>query len=178
MLDFALIECWIKQSQADLKAARDANSEAEECHRRYWYQQSYEKAIKAYGLLKFRSDDPREEREFRQAYLRVHAPFTSLSGSGFGGRLQVFGRQLRTFLYSLDNSAILIKIDESIPTVDPARVSYRYPFLDDRTGTYIAPVDYHGWDAYQGNEEGVRSALDRLLRKVRDELIISRRSPS
>ena len=38
---------WLRQAHADLRAAR-TESGLVECHRRYLYQQAYEKAIKAY----------------------------------------------------------------------------------------------------------------------------------
>jgi hypothetical protein len=40
-------------------------------------------------------------------------------------------------------------------------VSYRYPFVDARTGGTVAPVDMKtdDWDAYQGNEMGVMSLI-------------------
>jgi hypothetical protein len=59
-------------------------------------------------------------------------------------------------------------VDATSPSTDPAEVSYRYPFVDARTGTVVAPVDLDtdAWDAYQGNEMGVSRAIGRLLDRV------------
>lgn len=45
------VKAWLDQAKYDLGASRVADINVRDCHRRYWIQQSYEKAIKAYALM-------------------------------------------------------------------------------------------------------------------------------
>src|SRR5262245_30106391 len=47
------VKTWIEQARADLVASRAEAGGIRECHRRYWIQQSYEKSIKAYALMRW-----------------------------------------------------------------------------------------------------------------------------
>ncbi len=77
----------------------------------------------------------------------------------------------------LDGLDLLLAVDATTPSIDDATVSYRYPFIDVRTCEYVAPRDYTGWDAYQGNLVGLRSAIARFLRQVRNVTAAQKRRP-
>jgi len=56
-------------------------------------------------------------------------------------------------------------------------VSYRYPFLDEESGDYVAPVDFQQWDAYQGTRARAIASVTRLLSAVGDRLKPFTRTP-
>lgn len=147
MDDFQQIDAWISQATADLNAGKTKASEIMENHRRYWFQQAYEKAIY----------DEIQQTQPQSSAMR---------------KLQ---REIHLFLNGFDDAKLLKQIDATRPFFDPKKVSYRYPFLQD--DKYIAPSNYTEWEAYQGNELRVTSAIDRLIRTVRDEAKRQRRGP-
>jgi hypothetical protein len=165
------VEAWIEQAEADLLAASARAPELRECHRRYWLQQGYEKAIKAYALMRW-NGGPENEREFHRTFLLQHAPLKVVSevSTPLSKAMYLLRREVEIFVRRLDNSEILLKIDATIPRNDPAEISYRYPFLQE--GEYTSPARFDGWDAYQGNPQGTQAAVARLLRAVKDELKI------
>lgn len=153
MPDFQHLQCWIRQAEADLIAAEAAVSEVRENHRRYWLQQSYEKAIKAWGMLRYDPAGPAEQHEFLQHFLSRHGPFASRSAADIPRRLFLLRRQLLAFLNDrlADHTNALTQVDGTIPQLDPGAISYRYPFVPPDSGEYISPSDYDGWDQYQCN---------------------------
>jgi len=165
----AQVDAWIQQAEADLRAARVVDEGIAECHRRYWIQQSCEKALKAYALMKWTEGAAAEELEFRRMFLLQHSPLKTLSGVGtpLTKRLHLLRREVVLFVNGLDNAALLWKIDGTTPRNDPAETSYRYPFVHE--GEYAAPAAFVGWDAYQGNATGACAAVNRLIAAVRDE---------
>jgi hypothetical protein len=178
MLDFAQVDCWIRQAEADLRAGGVASIGIEENHRRYWLQQSCEKAIKAWGLLHWAGGgNADDEKDFVKVFLKQHAPYDEIQSATQPVPQSVYKlrREIYLFLNSLDNSKMLEKLDATKPFFDPSQISYRYPFLDG--GRYVAPSEYGGWDAYQGNVMGVAAAVDRLIKAVRADLKKLRRAP-
>ncbi|MEZ4301864.1 MAG: hypothetical protein R3B70_43420 [Polyangiaceae bacterium] len=147
-----------------------------ECHRRYWIQQSYEKTIKAYALMRW-GGAPADEPEFARLFLLQHSPLKTvgLATTPLSKGLRLLRREVEAFVRGLDNADLLLRIDATTPRNDPNEVSYRYPFLVD--GDFVAPVAYSEWDAYQGNVAGALAAVERLLAAVKDELRIFARTP-
>jgi hypothetical protein len=170
------VRTWIEQADADLVAARVEHDGLGECHRRYWIQQSYEKAIKAYALMRW-TGGAGDEAQFARLFLLQHSPLTTVAEANtpLSKPLHLLAREVEAFVRSFDNATLLLKIDATTPRNDPAEVSYRYPFLVD--GDYKAPASYDDWDAYQGNVAGAQAAVARLLGAVKDELKIFARTP-
>lgn len=170
------VEAWLEQAEADLRAATATSAELQECHRRYWLQQSYEKSIKAYALMRW-NGVAAEEKEFSRVFLLQHSPLRVVSevSTPLSKAMHLLRREVESFVRSLDNAAILLKIDATTPRNDPAEVSYRYPFL--HAGEYVPPARFEEWDSYQGNAQGAQAAVTRLLRAVKDELRIFARAP-
>jgi hypothetical protein len=170
------VEQWLRQADADLRAAEAEAEDISENHRRYWLQQSYEKAIKAWGLMKWRhsADD---EGQFHHVFLRRHSPFFFIDNTNvpLPKSIHLLQREARAFVNGLAYGAALIKIDVTTPEFDQTKVSYRYPFVID--DEHIAPSDYEGWDAYQGEWGDARRSVRSFLKEVRGELAIFRRAP-
>jgi HEPN domain-containing protein len=167
---------WLAQAEADLRAARAEHADVAECHRRYWIQQSYEKAIKAYAIIRWRGH-PTDE-QFRKEFLRRHSPLKGVEPgkASLSKNLHVLARDVGTFVRGLDNAELLLKIDDTETSADPAKVSYRYPFYGS-DARLAAPCVYDGWDGLLGNREGATAAVDRLIRAVRNELKVAARRP-
>lgn len=135
---------------------------------------AYEKAIKAYALMRWTG--PSDDAELRSFFLREHSPLTKLEGAPKPSRkLDVLKRELKVFMRKLPDSASLTKIDETIPRLSPEHISYRYPFLV--SDEYVAPASYPGWDVYQGEERACLKAVEQLLKAVGDELKAFERKP-
>ena len=173
MRDYQLIRAWLRQANADLDAARDSSG-ALACHRRYWLQQACEKGIKALGAILWNGPAAYDKR-FRSEFLYKHSPLKNLRETpGIPKPLSLLLRELEAELRRIDGHGLLAKVDSTTPTTDAMDVSYRYPFVDSSSGDIIAPVDFRGWDAYQGNEGGVISAVDRFLKAVRNRSKLNR----
>jgi hypothetical protein len=170
------VRAWLEQAEADLLASRAEGDEIKDCHRRFWIQQSYEKSIKAYALMRWQGT-AEEDAEFARMFLFQHSPLmlVSTTNTPLSKALHLLARDVDSFVSNLDNSELLVKIDATRPRQDPTEISYRYPFLKD--GGYVAPCAYDGWDGYQGNALGARAAVTRLLGAVRDEFRIFARTP-
>lgn len=170
------VKTWIEQAEADLVAARVRADGLGECHRRYWIQQSYEKAIKAFALMRW-TGTAGDEAQFARLFLLQHSPLKTVveANTPLSKPLHLLAREVEAFVRALDNAAMLLKIDATTPRNDPAEVSYRYPFLVD--GGYVAPASYEEWDAYQGNDAGAQAAVQRLLSSVKEEFKIFARTP-
>lgn len=164
----AQVDAWIEQAQADLFAARVQAEGVAECHRRYWIQQSYEKAIKAYALVRWAGPSS-DEGEFSRQFLLQHSPLKTLStvGSPLSKALHLLRREVLAFVNGLDNAAVLLQIDATTPRNSPSEISYRYPF--EHRGEYVSPASYDGWDVYQGNAMGACAAVSRLIAAVKEE---------
>lgn len=170
------VRTWIEQAEADLGAARVRDGALAECHRRYWIQQSYEKAIKAFALMRW-TGAAGDEAQFARLFLLQHSPLKTVAevDTPLSKPLHLLARVVEAFVRGLDNAGMLLKIDATTPRNDPAEVSYRYPFVVD--GEYRAPASYEDWDAYQGNVAGAEAAVGRLLGAVKEELKIFARTP-
>jgi hypothetical protein len=170
------VRTWIEQAEADLTAAGEDAAGLRECHRRYWIQQSYEKAIKAYALMRW-SGTAADDTEFARLFLLQHSPLKAVvdANAPLSKPLRLLAREVESFVRGLDNADMLLKIDATTPRNDPAQISYRYPFIE--AGDYVAPASFEGWDAYQGNVAGACAAVGRLLGAVRKELKIFVRRP-
>jgi hypothetical protein len=170
------VEQWLLQAEADLRAAEADSDGVTDGHRRFWLQQSYEKGIKAWGLMKWRYNLD-DEGQFHHVFLRRHSPFLSIdrTNAPLPKSIHLLQREARAFVNGLAYGGVLMKIDATTPEFDETKVSYRYPFLVD--GHHVAPCDYEGWDAYQGEWAEVRRSVRAFLREVRGELAIFFRAP-
>ncbi len=170
------VEQWLRQAEEDLRAAEADAEGVSENHKRYWLQQSYEKAIKAWGLMKWRHDAD-DEAQFHHVFLRRHSPFLYMDNTNapLPKTIHLLQREARAFVNGFAYSAVLIKIDATTPEFDETKVSYRYPFLVGEE--HIAPSNYDAWDAYQGEWGEVRRSVRNFIRDVRAEFAIFRRAP-
>jgi hypothetical protein len=170
------VKAWIDQAEADLAAAKSQGDGISECHRRYWIQQSYEKAIKALALMKW-AGGATDEAEFARQFLLQHSPLKRVGTniSTLSKALLLLARELVRQISALDNGQLLLKIDATTPTSLPSEVSYRYPFQHD--GEFVSPASFAGWDLYQGDFMAVESAVRRLIGVVKDELKLFGRTP-
>ncbi|WP_437886362.1 hypothetical protein [Sorangium sp. So ce307] len=170
------VKTWIAQAEADLQASRATAESLGECHRRYWLQQGYEEAIKAYAMMRW-TGSTADDAQFARLFLLQHSPLKAVgeASAPLSKALHLLAREVEAFVRGLDNADLLLKIDATTPRNDPAEVSYRYPFVVD--GDYVAPVSFDGWDSYQGNLVGAQAAVSRLLAAVKDELRIFARTP-
>jgi HEPN domain-containing protein len=176
--DIAQVECWLLQAEADFQAAKATAEGILECHKRYWFQQSCEKAIKAYGLLRFDPASAADEKAFVLSFLRHHAPFTEFDASIPTSRaMHLLQREIGVFLRELPTFDTIEQIESTKPRMDPQYVSYRYPFKRATDPACIAPAAHEGWEVYQGNAMKVERAVRDLLRAVTDELKTARRAP-
>jgi hypothetical protein len=72
------VRAWIDQADADLVASRARSVGLGECHRRYWIQQSYEKSIKAFALMRW-TGTAENETELARLFLLQHSPLKTVS---------------------------------------------------------------------------------------------------
>ncbi len=169
------VEQWLIQADADLKASEAHAEGIYESHRRYWLQQAYEKAMKAWGLMKWRFNAADEAR-FHQVFMRRHSPFLSIDTTNAPPKsIHLLQREAGVFVRRLAYRDVLMKLDATTPELDETQVSYRYPFLED--GNHVAPSLYEHWDAYQGEAGEVGRSVRRFIQEVRGELAIFRRTP-
>ena len=133
------VKTWVEQAEADLQASRATDESLGECHRRYWIQQSYEKAIKAYAMMMC-TGTATEDAEFARLFLLQHSPLKTVSAANtpLSKPLHLLSREVEAFVRGLDNADILLKIDATTPRNDSTEVSYRYPFVID--GDYVGTV--------------------------------------
>lgn len=176
---FAPAPLWLAQARSDIAAARAVD--LKDCHRRYLYQQAYEKALKAYLVARIVTRDETDAVMFilRDTILGTHSPlgdYTDEETEDLNTRLmrkygndwnrgaillRLSRRAAEVFVRSLAGASVLRKIDGTRPTKDARTPSYRYPFYD---GTVpIAPCDWTGWDAYQGTAMEVDAAVQELI---------------
>jgi hypothetical protein len=176
MADKQELLAWLRQARADLDACVPGSAGLAECHRRYLLQQACEKGTKALGLVLW-DERSADVASFNRFFLHRHDPLARLQAQPDLPRsLWALLRQVDAELGSIDNADLLRRVDATSPSTDPAEVSYRYPFVDTRTGAVVAPVDLdtNSWDAYQGNEMGVSRAVGRLLDRVEGRIRRSR----
>jgi hypothetical protein len=173
------VKAWIEQADADLLAARAESADLRECHRRYWIQQAYEKAIKAFALMRW-NGGVEEHAQFERLFLLQHSPLKTVAETNtpLSKALHLLEREVQSFVRKnlAGEASTLLKIDSTTPRNAPEEISYRYPFLVD--GEYTAPTAYEDWDGYQGSFMAARGAVERLLRAVRDELKLFGLKPS
>lgn len=184
MATFKQVDPWVQQAKADLRAAKVAANEIAECHRRYWIQQSYEKAIKALALIRFKGSD---EEDSALCTLLSHSPMkflkkhaddpTSALPKGLT-RKKIFGleREVQIFVRSLAQFEFLARIDEEGPSKNPSDVSYRYPFYD-QEANYVAPANIENWSEYLGGLDAAFAAVEKMIRAVDDEYRTFKRKP-
>lgn len=176
---------WLRQARSDFDAARVNEERILECHRRYWFQQSYEKAIKAIAIASISDADEEFLQAFQDYFLRHHAPVFSFklktrewegveeelrgkfpkTWESISNRLRLLRRSLEQLETKLTQRSTLQQIETTTPSLSPNDVSYRYPFFEqaNRPETAIAPADFRGWAAYQGDEQRVTEAIQELL---------------
>ena len=168
------VEQWLLQAESDLQAAESLTDGVSESHSRYWLQQSYEKAMKAWGLMNwpFNADD---EGQFHHVFLRRHSPFLFIDGTTapLPKSIYLLQRDARVFVSTLPYRNLLMRLDATTPDSDETKVSYRYPFISN--GEHIAPCDYEDWDTYQGEQGEVRRSVRSFIKEVRSDLAYFRR---
>jgi HEPN domain-containing protein len=137
---------WLDQARSDLRAARAAARGEAECHRRYWYQQCCEKAIKANAITLLESTERSTLAGFRDTFLRHHAPLAV----GKDQDVEEVRERLRraypedwktiertvlnvrrlteAFVDNLRHARAIRKIDATRPSLSADAPSCRYPF--------------------------------------------------
>lgn len=187
---------WLEQSRADLSAAQSNGAGILECHRRYWLQQAYEKAIKALMLAKLDGPDRRNPQVLlivRDVLLRSHTPLQDLPSEEtreqmrerlekqYPGQWQrgvkvvyLLVREIKQFIVSQTARGVLERIDDTRPSISADVPSYRYPFFEGDSA--ITPARWQGWTAYQGDEAAVVAALTELTAAVGKALPLSGRN--
>ncbi|MGM0578169.1 MAG: hypothetical protein ACQEXJ_20760 [Myxococcota bacterium] len=173
------------QARADLRAARCTDDAVAECHRRYWLQQAYEKALKAYLVAQV---GKRERHEVllivRDTILGSHSPLTDFPRGvdldDLKARLEqaypddwqrglrlveLLRRHAHAFVTNRRGHEALYKLDDTRPSIAARYPSYRYPFFDG--GKSVAPAKWRGWTGYQGPEEEVAGAVEELIDAAR-----------
>jgi methylphosphotriester-DNA--protein-cysteine methyltransferase len=181
-------ELWLKQARADEKASRAAG--LTECHRRYLLQQAYEKGVKALALALLTTKQAKDKQfasALGECFLHHHTPVTVFSNkddaaweeelrAAYKGNWEKLLRELKTFRRALatemgresDNHIVDAwqKIDGTRPSKVIEAVSYRYPFIQPAYPDGIAPSEWNGWAAYQGEADHVRNAIATLLERA------------
>jgi hypothetical protein len=187
---------WLRQARLDFRAAQVAHDGILDCHRRYWFQQSYEKAIKAFAIAAISDADDQFLQVFQDYFLRHHSPvfFFGLKSQAWDDvelelrkrfpnswesvlrQLRLLRRSLEQFEKTLKNWSTLQRIDATMPSLSPNVVSYRYPFFEraNRPETAIAPADFKGWAVYQGDESTVNQAIQELFDRVGERVQLSK----
>ncbi len=187
---------WLEQAKSDEKAS--AAKQLNECHRRYFMQQAYEKSVKALGLA-ILTRNQKSDKPFASVlgdyFLNHHTPLTVLSESvtddakndikkRYPKKHEKLIKQLTTFRIQLKRrmldkvdakvEGIWKKIDATRPSKNSSKVSYRYPFLDG--AIEIAPCAYNKWDAYQGSRTDVENAIKELFMRAGNAVKIAERA--
>jgi HEPN domain-containing protein len=177
---------WLTQARADLKAATTIAPTIAECHRRYWLQQTVEKALKAYAISLLPDDLSQRENEALTALLlRHHAPLSEMATwskdeivAKWGIRAYKRLRFLKTYLNDLvanDAAGSSIRqVDDTKPSLSSKEVSYRYPFF--RQDRLVAPVEWQEWAGYQGDETKLCRDIEAFIGTVGKQLGKSRGS--
>ena len=177
-------QCWLDQARVDLDAALVKT--ANESHRRYWLQQSYEKALKCWVRANMIPLDDDYEHACGLIFWHAHSPLLRLTRAKnenyvrqkIGKKLQhrghdvflglhLIGREIRSmFRSSKKHEAMLLQIDATTPSTDTSKISYRYPFyVASPERKMVSPSKYgdQGWLNYQGDEDRVQAAVRWLL---------------
>jgi hypothetical protein len=183
-------DLWLQQAKADEAASR-AKGALAECHRRYLLQQAYEKAVKALALACL-TKKQRTNKRFASAlgdcFLHHHTPWTVFSTMDDAewkvSLLTAYDKDWAHLLKDLkalrnhvaarlqqgaDAATVTAwkRIDATRPSKAADAVSYRYPFVDAKTDPEgVAPSNWKGWTAYQGDEKSVREAVAELFRRA------------
>ncbi len=166
------VRTWLHQAEADLAAAQVNAQGIKECHQRYWIQQCFEKALKAYALILFNGSDAEDAALCKllshspMKRLEEHAddPQSNLPNMLERKHLWVLRREVEAFVGSLDNATFLKKIDALEPTHQNDNVSYRYPFMAD--DGYVAPAAFADWRLHLGDLMGAIAAVKTLVSEV------------
>ncbi|HEX7601229.1 MAG TPA: hypothetical protein VF316_06470 [Polyangiaceae bacterium] len=188
-------ELWLRQAKADEAASRATGALAE-CHRRYFLQQAYEKAVKALALAcltRKQSKDKQLSSALGEHFLHHHTPWTVFStkddaawadelrlaygahGPTLLRELKLLRQQVAVRMQDRADGRVVDawkQIDGTRPRKAVDAVSYRYPFVDDAHVDGVAPKDWNGWSEYQGKEDVVRDAVAQLLRRAGDQVRI------
>lgn len=174
---------YVEQAKADSRVAHVKHEDVRSCHTRYFLQQAYEKAIKAYMLAKLGTEHVNVEHILRDTILGSHSPLADFRPEEDLTELQErLTRQypdhwqrgikvlktLRREAYGLLNGRptanVLVRLDATRQSIRADVPSYRYPFF--RGGEAITPSRWEGWDDYQGSFDDVAKAVEDLLNTV------------
>jgi HEPN domain-containing protein len=155
----------------------------EACHTRYFLQQAYEKAIKAYMLAKLGQEHANVELILHDTILGSHSPLFDFRPQEDLAELEerlirqypdhwqrgimvlkTLRREAYNVLMCRRGANMLVQIDATRQSIRANVPSYRYPFFsNDET---IVPLSWDGWDVYQGPLDDVIAAVRDLLDTV------------
>lgn len=161
---------WLEQAKADLQAASVLVDENTESHRRYWLQQAYEKAVKAFGLSLLESPSEEHRAELRGGFLRHHDPVRSFEAHPPASKvISALKRRLSTFVRSHPEYPTLDRLEEHKARLDSSSMSYRYPFKRAQDATWIAPARFADWSELLGSFDKSREAVRSFVTAVENE---------
>lgn len=169
-LDQDEVRAWLEQARADLLAASVMVDENTESHRRYWLQQAYEKAVKAFGLSLLESPTAAERAELRKAFLGHHDPVQSIEKHAPESKLiHALKRRVSTFVQSQRDYTALNRIEDHKARFDHTTMSYRYPFKRAQDATWITPAQFTDWSELLGSFDKSIEAVGSFVNSVENE---------
>lgn len=185
---FAPAKFWLAQAREDFALVSKIGN-APECYSRYFLQQSYEKALKAYIISKLSGETRNVQKMLAETLLKTHSPLSDYSHRDLSELESIFKKKYpaqwrrgisvlkllrREALDLIRNDRqlrILEAVDATRPSLQVNKPSYRYPFFD---GTqFVSPANWTQWDTYQGDSlKHIKSSIDVLIEKVKVQVAI------
>jgi hypothetical protein len=185
MPTFPAPRTYLQQARADFRACQLQTSDFAECHRRYFLQQAFEKALKSFLLVKLGVGNEDEQVEFllRDTILGSHSPLADFPPGADLAELEeqlvrrypkhwergikllkMLRREAAGLIERSGAGPVLRKIDGTRQSIRAQVPSYRYPFFEDRLE--ITPATWGAWDTYQGTWHTVVPAVHNLIETV------------
>lgn len=174
---------YLEQAKADFRVSQATHADLRACHTRYFLQQAYEKAIKAYMLAKLGPEDSQVEHLLRDTILGSHSPLADFRPdedlTELTDRLirkypnhwqrgikvlKTLRREAYGLLSGRRGANVLVLLDATRQSIRADVPSYRYPFFQD--GETIIPSRWENWDGYQGVLNEVVAAVSELVDAV------------
>lgn len=174
---------YLEQAKADFRVSQVKHADVRACYTRYFLQQAYEKAIKAYMLAKLGQEHANIELILRDTILGSHSPLADFRPQQDLTELEerlmrqypdhwqrgikvlkTLRREAYNVLVGRRGANVLVQIDATRQSIRADVPSYRYPFF---SGTEtVVPLSWDGWDGYQGPFDDVVVAVRDLLDTV------------
>ncbi len=172
---------YLEQARADLRASKVVAPMLLPCHTRYFLQQAYEKAIKAYLLARLGTrEDLQVQYLLRDTILGSHSPLADFRPDddlvemrerlmrqypehwqhGIAV-LKMLRREAYALLRGRRTANTLVQLDSTRQSIRAEVPSYRYPFFQGETT--VIPARWNGWDTYQGVLQDVVEAVEDLV---------------